>query len=529
MATCTVPGVAAPARASPVMEQPPVLSLADYLAAVADVVRAGMPSRSWIEAAVTAVKANSYGHGISLVDPSGGPSAPTLRAFLRASDRAVIADRLEAALDPIHLVGMTVVVQIEPEFHPRWGMGGRITGLSAALRESLLRRVLEEVRARLKAEKLYDRQRGLPRPADVARVAVVHPAGAAGHADIAGELARWEKSGIVEVASVPAPFEGPRAVAEIVEALRRAVSGDLSPDVVLMVRGGGDRAGLLALDDETVARAVCTCPVPVIAGLGHAVDRSLVDEVAWTSCDTPSKALTHLAALIVGPARRARADLVAVMAEADRRSATALHGLDAVRQSALVAAERRLTAGEASLAAARAGVEAGAVGGAERCRRLGDEAARALRAVLDRAPHHLAEVGRGAGRLTDDAMAAARRRLERADDGRTLIGAVLSQAGARLDAAALDALRQHEAVPVVAARRLTDAAGDLAGLARTVEALGLDATLKRGFALATRRDGTLVPTRAAALAAGVVTLTFADGPVAARIGTALTTPSGEAA
>ncbi len=57
----------------------------------------------------------------------------------------------------------------------------------------------------------------------------------------------------------------------------------------MMVRGGGDRAGLMALDDEAVARAVCLCPVPVIVGIGHAVDRSLVDEVAAVTCDTPSK------------------------------------------------------------------------------------------------------------------------------------------------------------------------------------------------------------------------------------------------
>ncbi len=151
--------------------------------------------------------------------------------------------------------------------------------------------------------------------------------------------------------------------------------------------------------------------------------------------------------------------------------------------------------------------------------------------MLDRAPHRLVEVGRQAERLTDDAMAGARRRLERADDGRALIGTVLSRAGARLDAAALDALRQNEALPVAAARRLTDTGADLAVLARAVEALGLDATLRRGFALATRLDGTLVPTRAAALAARDVTLTFADGAVSARVGAALTTnaQSGEAA
>ncbi len=408
----------------------------------------------------------------------------------------------------------------------------RIVEVSAELRQSLMLRALKEVRARLQAERLYDRQRRLPGPPDVVRVAVIHPAGAAGHADIAAELARWQRAGILTVTSVTAAFEGPRAPMELVSALRRAASGaGVAPDVVLMVRGGGDRAGLMALDDEAVARAVCLCPVPVITGLGHQVDRALVDEVAAVTCDTPSKALAHLARMIAGPARRARADMVAAMAEAEHRLTAAGHDLAAARQSLVFAAERRLTAGASTLATAKAGVVAGTAGAAERCARLGDEAARALRDVLDRAPHRLVEVGRQAERLTDDAMAGARRRLERADDGRALIGTVLSRAGARLDAAALDALRQNEALPVAAARRLTDTGADLAVLARAIEGLGLDATLSRGFALATRRDGTLVPTRAAALAARDVTLTFADGAVSARVGAALTTnaQSGEAA
>ena len=530
MAPCPDPAVFMPAP-RPAAAEPSSVTLAAYLAAVAGAVAAGLPARSWVEATVTACKPSPFGHGFQLVDPAGRPSAPTMRAFLRTADRDTIARRLGAPLDPQHLVGLTIVLQIEPEFHPRWGMGGRVIDLSAELRQSLIRRALEEVRARLKIEKLYDRQRRLPVPRDVVRVAVVHPAGAAGFSDVAEELARWERNGIVEVRSITAPFEGPRAAADLVSALRRAAAGDgVPPDVVLMVRGGGDRAGLMALDEEAVARAVCLCPVPVITGLGHQVDRALVDEVAASSTDTPSKALTYLAGLISGPARRARADMVSAMAGAEHRLTVAGHDLAAARQSLISAAERRFTAGASTLAAAKAGVAAGAAGAAERCARLGDEAARALRDVLDRAPHRLVEVGRQAERLTDEAMAGARRRLERADDGRALIGTVLNRASARLDAAALDALRQNGALPVAAARRLTDTGADLAVLARTVEGLGLDATLNRGFALTTRRDGTLLPTRAAALAARDVTLTFADGAVSARVGATLTNAqSGEAA
>lgn len=513
----------------PSSAEPPSLTLGAYLAAVGAAVTAGMPQRSWIEATVSAVKPSPYGHALQLVDPAGGSSAPTMRAFLRTADRDAVARRLGASLDPAHLVDMTAVLLIEPDYHAKWGMGGRIVALAQGVRESLLRRALEEVRARLKAERLYDRQKRLPVPPDVVRVAVIHPAGAAGYADIAGELTRWQSVGIVEVRSIAAPFEGPRATSELIAALRRAASDDgVPPDIVLMVRGGG--AGPLGLDDEAVARAVCLCPVPIITGLGHQVDSPLVGDVAAVTCHTPSRALTHLAGLIAGPARRARADMAAVMIEAERRVTAARHGLDAARNGLLTAAERRLAANAATLATTGAGVEAATAGVAERCGRLGDEAARLLQTVLERAPHRIGEAAREVERVAGDGMAGARRRLERADDGRALIGMVSSRATARLDGAALDLQRRSEALPLDAARRLTDAGVDLAGLGRTVEALGLDATLKRGFALATTLDGTLVPTRAAALAAGRVTLTFADGAVTARVGASLSTDAtGEAA
>ncbi len=503
----------------------PSVTLCIYLAAVATAVAAGMPKRSWVEATVAAAKPGPYGHALQLVDPAGGSSAPTMRAFLRTTDRDAIARRLGAPFDPAHLVGMTAVVELEPEFHGRWGMGGRIVGLSQALRESLMRRALDEVRARLKREGLYDRQRRLPALPDVVRVTVVHPAGAAGHADVAGELARWQRAGIIDCDLGPCAFEGPRAATELVAALRRAASGDgVPPDVVLMVRGGGDRR-TLSLDSEAVARAVCLCPVPVIVGIGHAVDRSLVDEVAAYTADTPSKALARLAAMIAEPARRAMSAMAAIDGEADRRGMAAAHALDTLWGRIAADAERRLAAATALLSNAWTAAQAGMTSAGERCAHRDAEAARLIDAVIERAPRHLDALGRALDRLGADTIAGLRHRLGQADDGRASLDAALTRAGARVDAAAADIERKIAAIPLDAARRLTDAGVDLARLSTLVESLGLDATLRRGFALATRSDGTLVPTRAAALAARDLTLTFADGAVTARVGATLTTTS----
>ncbi len=504
----------------------PSVTLCIYLAAVATAVAAGMPKRSWVEATVAAAKPGPYGHALQLVDPAGGSSAPTMRAFLRTTDRDAIARRLGAPFDPAHLVGMTAVVELEPEFHGRWGMGGRIVGLSQALRESLMRRALDEVRARLKREGLYDRQRRLPALPDVVRVTVVHPAGAAGHADVAGELARWQRAGIIDCDLGPLRLRGsarrdgsrrgpaPSRVGERCPA-RHPVAG----------AGGWRPLWTLSLDSEAVARAVCLCPVPVITGIGHHVDRSLVDEVAAYTADTPSKALARLAAMIAEPARRAMSAMAAIDGEADRRGVAAAHALDTLWGRIAADAERRLAAATALLSNTWTAAQAGMTSAGERCAHRDAEAARLIDAVIERAPRHLDALGRVLDRLGADTIAGLRHRLGQADDGRASLDAALTRAGARVDAATADIERKIAAIPLDAARRLTDAGVDLARLSTLVESLGLDATLRRGFALATRSDGTLVPTRAAALAARNLTLTFVDGAVTARVGATLTTTS----
>jgi exodeoxyribonuclease VII large subunit len=94
-----------------------------------------------------------------------------------------------------------------------------------------------------------------------------------------------------------ARVQGADAVPSLVAAVTEAgrVSG---LDVVAVVRGGGSRTDLLAFDHEALARAVATCPRPVVVGIGHEIDRSVVDEVAHTSVKTPTACAQLLVAVV---------------------------------------------------------------------------------------------------------------------------------------------------------------------------------------------------------------------------------------
>jgi exodeoxyribonuclease VII large subunit len=153
--------------------------------------------------------------------------------------------------------------------------------------DGLWRKALELTRLRLEADGLLAAERKRPLPRFPRRVAVVtSPDGAAFHDVVA--VAR-RRAPHVEIVLVPAKVQGEGAPEEIVAALER-VGRWGEADVVIVGRGGGAREDLWAFNDERVARAVASCPVPTISAVGHETDITLCDLVADLRAPTPSAA-----------------------------------------------------------------------------------------------------------------------------------------------------------------------------------------------------------------------------------------------
>ena len=171
---------------------PDAIPLGEVLRRAGAAVRDGMPDPVWTVAAVSAVKPARSGCSIELVEPDVARSdAGILRAYMPDAILTTLAQRVGLAVAVDDLVGMTITVRVSVELSPRWGLSGRVLALAPGLETSLARRALDAALVRLRREGLLDRQGKRPAPRDVTRVAVVHPAGAAGWADIAADLARW--------------------------------------------------------------------------------------------------------------------------------------------------------------------------------------------------------------------------------------------------------------------------------------------------------------------------------------------------
>jgi exodeoxyribonuclease VII large subunit len=145
---------------------------------------------------------------------------------------------------------------------------------------------LERLKARLAAEGLFDPARKRPLPTFPLRVGVVTSPDTAAFQDVRNVFAR--RFPLAHLIVSPTSVQGTEARAQIVRAIQRFHR--VPVDVVLVCRGGGSVEDLWCFNDEQVVRAVAACPVPIITGVGHEIDTTLVDYAADVRAPTPSAA-----------------------------------------------------------------------------------------------------------------------------------------------------------------------------------------------------------------------------------------------
>lgn len=193
----------------------------------------------------------------------------------------------------------------------------------------LLNAQLEHLRARLEAEGLFDERRKRLLPVLPRRIGIVTSPQAAALQDMLTILRR--RYPLAEVILSPCLVQGELAPASIVAALRRAYAEPL--DVIILARGGGASDDLAAFNDEQVVRTVAASPVPIITGVGHETDTTLVDAVADVRAPTPSAA----AELVAPPLADLRQRVIDLR---ERAEVALLTGIDAQRSE--VARQRLL-------------------------------------------------------------------------------------------------------------------------------------------------------------------------------------------
>lgn len=258
----------------------------------------------WVSAEIAEIKLNASGHCyLELVErdkdsASGKAAKAQSRAVIWKSHYPRLAAKFEGATGRALSAAMKILVEVAVSFHPVYGLSLQITDIDPTYTLGDIERQKEITIARLKADGVWDINRELSVPRVVQRVAVVSSATAAGYRDFMQELALSPYN--IHTSLFEATMQGEGSEQSIADALAAIAEREEEFDAVAIIRGGGSTTDLECFNAYLTALCVAQFPLPVLTGIGHDKDVSIVDMVAAIPLKTP----TAVAAWICNTAER---------------------------------------------------------------------------------------------------------------------------------------------------------------------------------------------------------------------------------
>ena len=267
--------------------------------------------RCWVVAETSDVMVRNHCY-MELVqkNPETGLTEAKARAIIWANRFAAVRHAFETATGQAFGNGLKVMVEVSANFHEQFGYSLVITDINPTYTLGDMARQRMEIINRLKREGLINLNKELAMPSVPQRIAVVSAGTAAGYGDFMDQL-HGNASGLKFYTCLfPAVMQGVNTASSIISALNRIYANADLFDCVVIIRGGGATSELNSFDNYDLAANVAQFPLPVIVGIGHDRDTTVLDEVANVRVKTPTAAAEWL----VG---RAQAALDALNAVSD--------------------------------------------------------------------------------------------------------------------------------------------------------------------------------------------------------------------
>lgn len=183
--------------------------------------------------------------------------------------------------------GMRVIINGRPKLTP-WGKFSITVQMIRPSGEGSIKKSFELLKAKLEGEGLFELERKRPLPQIPTRIGVISSTQAAGYSDFITILdQRW---GGVQVDVAHVQVQGDVAADQIIRAIEYFNAQAETPEVLVIIRGGGSADDLAVFNDEKLVRAIAASRVPTLVGVGHEIDTTLADLVADVRAATPSNA-----------------------------------------------------------------------------------------------------------------------------------------------------------------------------------------------------------------------------------------------
>lgn len=273
------------------------LSLYELNSLVRDVISMLLPDSYWVEAELSEAREGYGGHCyMELIEKDEHSNTPIAKAhascwrnrwmLLKPQFERVTGQRIHA--------GMKVLLKVHAQFHENYGFSWIVDDIDPTYTMGDMARKRMEIIQTLKEEGVFDLQKELKLPMFCQRIAVISSATAAGYGDFCNQLADNGYGLQFTTALFAATMQGEGVEQSVISALNRINEEWENWDCVVIIRGGGATSDLSGFDTLALAENVANFPLPIITGIGHERDESVLDMISFQRVKTPTAAAAFL-------------------------------------------------------------------------------------------------------------------------------------------------------------------------------------------------------------------------------------------
>ena len=276
-----------------------VMSLFELNGLVRSSIRACLPDEYWVQAELSDVRSNYSGHCyLEFVqkDTRSNALVAKARGIIWSSVFARLRPYFERETGQAFVSGIKVLVKVTVDFHEQYGYSLTVVDIDPTYTLGDMARRRKEILQRLQQEGVLTLNKELDMAVPAQRIAVISSATAAGYGDFCNQLLHNEFGFVFYPKLFPAVMQGEKVEASIIAALEKIYRQIDRWDVVVIIRGGGATSDLSGFDTYDLAANCAQFPLPIITGIGHERDDTVLDMVSHTRVKTPTAAAEFLIA-----------------------------------------------------------------------------------------------------------------------------------------------------------------------------------------------------------------------------------------
>ncbi|WP_340114957.1 exodeoxyribonuclease VII large subunit [Maribellus mangrovi] len=265
------------------------LTLSELNEQIKDAILEAFPGAVWVVAEVSELKENRSGHCyLELVEKQGNNIVARSRATIWSYTYRMLKPYFETTTGQLFSQGIKVLVLATVEYHAAYGLSLNIKDIDPTYTVGDMALQRKEIIERLQKEGVFEMNKDLGLPLVPQKIAVISSATAAGYQDFMNQVENNEFGFKFYTHLFEAYMQGAEAVHSIIHALEQIFQYEDFFDAVVIIRGGGATADLSSFDNYELAINITQFPLPIITGIGHEKDDTIIDLVAHTRLKTPT-------------------------------------------------------------------------------------------------------------------------------------------------------------------------------------------------------------------------------------------------